>query len=75
MLPLGAFLGSLVEHHLGGRWVAAAKAEGLAMEVVVGNATLTIHPFDKIRKQRFSKASGDLVAYFVALNAASTFLT
>src|SRR5579859_5013503 len=70
VLPLGALLGSLVERHFTGHWIPH-KAGGLAMEVPAREGTITLNPFHKILKQRFSGSAGDITAYFAALKEAS----
>src|SRR5215510_4537425 len=63
VLPLGAFIGELVRrHNPGSHWVAR-KAGGLAMDVPSGQATLTIHPFDKVLKHAATGARGELTTY------------
>jgi hypothetical protein len=60
--PMGAFLGELIRKHADGRWTPA-DGGGLAMVIGEEPNQMTIHPFDKIDKQRWSGGPGDLVAY------------
>ena len=64
-IALGAFLGKLLERHANAPW----KKEGGTpyMDVPVGDGTMTTWPFDKVQKQFWEGAPGDLVAY-VAMN-------
>jgi hypothetical protein len=64
--PMGAFLGELIRKHAHGRWI---QAEGGGLAMIIGDEpnTITLHPFDKIDKQRWSGDPGDLFAYVMTL--------
>lgn len=64
--PMGAFLGELIHKHAHGRWIPA-EGGGLAMVIGEEPNLITIHPFDKIDKQRWSGDPGDLVAYVMVI--------
>lgn len=66
VLPVGAFIGSLVGRHCEGRWIPA-EGGGLAMEVGSPGKTITFHPFDKVSKQKWTGDPGDLTAWFEML--------
>jgi hypothetical protein len=71
VLPMGAFLGELIKRHANARWIPA-EGGGLAMEIGEGQDTITIHPFDKINKQRWNGDKGDLLAYVkISINGPS----
>lgn len=64
--PMGAFLGELIRKNAHGRWI---QAEGGGLAMIIGDEpnTITLHPFDKINKQRWSGDPGDLFAYVITL--------
>lgn len=61
VLVVGSFLGELLCRHAGARWVH--EPGGLALTIVRGDATLTLHPFEKVLKHVLSGDAGDLRTY------------
>lgn len=62
VLPMGAFLGQLLERHANAQWKFDAGAPPF-MEISAGGGEMTIWPFDKVRKHIWEGDAGDLVAY------------
>jgi len=60
VLPAGAFVGELIRtHNPTATWVTKDDG-GLAMALKLGDAVMTIHPFEKVLKQVTSGERGEL---------------
>lgn len=62
VLPVGAFLGHLLERHANGQWKFDVEAAPF-IEIRAGGGEMTTWPFDKVQKHFWEGDAGDLVAY------------
>lgn len=60
-IPIGSFLGQLLERHSKAVW--KKEADSVYLEVPVGDGQMTTWPFEKVQKHFWEGEPGDLVAY------------